>query len=240
MDETITWQGYRLLTRERWGSIHPEKPWNWYDPSAITIKNNELHLDIHFNPREFFIDGKAITSNWGIGLVCFEQDFSHGLFEIVAKLPKGHGLWPAFWMYPSDTWPPEIDIFEAYSHTDHYRGWLLKPWQIETCVHREDGLGLKKIPARAPWWCDFDRWFNPFEFNSYSCFWGKTELIFRINGHEVRRITDRGILDCLAAHKMMVIMNNHIDGHYKDRFTVDEDSRPFIIQSFTYKTFNEL
>jgi len=239
MEEIITWQGHRLLTRERWGSVHPLKPWNWYDPSAITIKNNDLYLGIHYNPHEFTIDGKTFTSPWGIGLVCFEQDFTFGRFEIVARLPHGVGLWPAFWMYPPNAWPPEIDIFEAYSGTDNYRGWLLKPWQIETCVHRENGLGLKAIPARAPWWHNFDKWFNPLWSNSYGCLWLPHSLTFFINNKQVRRITDPGHMASLAAHKMMVIINTHIDGRYKDRFSTDE-SMPFVIEKFTYKGLNEL
>ncbi len=45
-------------------------------------------------------------------------DWTYGRFEARIKLPKGAGLWPAFWMMPTDsyygTWPKsgEIDISE--------------------------------------------------------------------------------------------------------------------------------
>lgn len=57
------------------------------------------------------LEGQEYTS----GLLTTAHHFSqlYGYFEIRAKYPVGRGLWPGFWMLPSDgTWPPEIDIVE--------------------------------------------------------------------------------------------------------------------------------
>lgn len=43
----------------------------------------------------------------------FEQKY--GYFEIRSKMPSEPGHWPAFWMASVHSWPPEIDIYEAYT-----------------------------------------------------------------------------------------------------------------------------
>jgi beta-glucanase (GH16 family) len=115
MKKTIKWSGYNWITQERWGDIHPDKPYNWYDPSAVEVVGENLILKTHHNPKEFTINKKKIVSNYGVGLVSNTTKFGYGYFEIEAKLPTGRNLWPAFWMWSFDAWPPEIDILEAYS-----------------------------------------------------------------------------------------------------------------------------
>ena len=62
-------------------------------------------------------------------------DWKYGRFEMRARMPQGRGLWPAFWMLPTDgaygDWAAsgEIDILEHLGHepgkihgTLHYGG----------------------------------------------------------------------------------------------------------------------
>ena len=140
MTKSIKWSKYKWLTQEPWGIIHPDKPWNYYDSSAIEIdKDDVLHLKTHYNPREIRHGDKVYVPSYGVGLISSLKKFHHGYFEIEAKLPTGYALWPAFWMYGSP-WPPEIDIFEAYTGTreDYLHFNIHNPLayhKVESCIH---------------------------------------------------------------------------------------------------------
>ncbi|QDZ30472.1 glycoside hydrolase family 16 protein [Noviherbaspirillum sp. UKPF54] len=89
--------------------------WNdhiWYESSNPTInyavENGTLKIwpqrdaSGNFFNRTIDTDGKYAQT--------------YGYFEMEAKLPKGKGTWPAFWLFahPGDR-RPEMDIMEAYA-----------------------------------------------------------------------------------------------------------------------------
>jgi beta-glucanase (GH16 family) len=74
------------------------------------------HLDIEADPTPSSLlvrlDGHPYVS----GVISSQPSFAqtYGYFEMRAKIPGGAGLWPAFWLLPSDqSWPPEIDVMES-------------------------------------------------------------------------------------------------------------------------------
>jgi beta-glucanase (GH16 family) len=47
------------------------------------------------------------------GMLRSKWSGKYGYYEARIKVPKGRGMWPAFWLNPQDAvWPPEIDIME--------------------------------------------------------------------------------------------------------------------------------
>jgi beta-glucanase (GH16 family) len=40
----------------------------------------------------------------------------YGYFECSMKVPRGRGMWPAFWINPQKGWPPEIDVLEIVNN----------------------------------------------------------------------------------------------------------------------------
>lgn len=102
----------------------------WYTTENHKVADGMLTLTARREER----NGKAYTSTRIRTLN--KGDWRYGRFEMRARLPRGQGIWPAFWMLPSDnshygTWAAsgEIDIMEMVGHepnrvhgTIHYGG----------------------------------------------------------------------------------------------------------------------
>jgi beta-glucanase (GH16 family) len=95
--------------------------------------------------------------------------FLYGYAEARMKLPRGAGMWPAFWLIPkSGAWPPEIDILEWQGvepnvdvMTIHYTGPNGKPAQnvsaIDTGAKLWESYHLYAVdwePQSVTWYFD--------------------------------------------------------------------------------------
>jgi len=236
----INWSGYKWITQEVWGQVHEDKKWCYYDETAVSVDSNEiLHLLTHYNPNEFEIKGLKFTSPFGVGLISSEERFSHGLFEIECKLPKGKNLWPAFWVWGADSWPPEIDFFEAYTNK---RGSYFSPsiwppalWDVQTNIHyRTTGNkeGRSSIGAKPGWM----GWKNPSKhFFKYECLWTPEFIEIKYNGKVVKVFDDIKIMADINSQKHRVIINNQLRHDGNEKQVSD-----FQIKSFKYTPLNKL
>lgn len=231
----IEWSGYSWLQHERWGEVHPDKPNWWYDPSCSIIDSEgRLNLLTKSNPKYF--PELDITSKVGIGLVSCTTPFKWGKFEIEAMLPAGKNLWPAFWLWSFDSWPPEIDVFEGYSNDNpnYFKFRLAKPfgfWNIQTNLHYLDGEKHVSIRSKTHYFGFKD---PTRSFIKYSVVWTPDVVEFYYGNRRVRKITNRKILDQLNNTTLNVIINNSLTQE------ADIDSPPlsnFIIKSFTYTPY---
>ncbi len=137
----------QTLDKAKWGTGYPwgaangstnagngEAQWYVnadYAPTAgtgtYTVHNGAL--DIKEAPAsaatQSLINGYQYTS----GMVNTEKSFSqtYGYFEMRADIPDGKGVWPAFWLLPTNGgWPPELDVMEVVGS---------KPDALVTTVH---------------------------------------------------------------------------------------------------------
>ena len=212
--KTIIWEGYEWQIGERWGIIHPEKPICYYDKDAVKIsEDGELELYTHYNPRKF----KDKTVNTGVGLINCKEKFEYGRFDIDIKLPKGPLLWPAFWMWSYESWPPEIDVFEGYSNKKgSYFNWNIDAlwgnfWNVKSNLH----LGVQpdnyQYGAKRHWL----GWKCPSEdFHKYSVEWFPNEVNILFDDRLVRTIKDEKTLMQLRDMPMNIIINTHVRPGY--------------------------
>ncbi len=141
--------------------IAPDPQANWmttypYGPPATrTLPGNneaECYMDPLVGEQPFVqaggilnISAKQVNPNtnpcnlpYDSGLITTYNSFNqlYGYFEIRAKMPAGQGLWPAFWMLPSDNvYSAELDILEVLgnapsvlyftTHGDTNGGWVV-------------------------------------------------------------------------------------------------------------------
>jgi beta-glucanase (GH16 family) len=104
------------------------------------------------------------------GVITTAQSFAqtYGYFEIDAKLPSGQGLWPAFWMLPTNGYTAELDDFEIVNNTN----------TIFSTVHgtTNGSWGSNSQAFPSP---DLSASFNVFGFN-----WTPTTVTYYLNGVE--------------------------------------------------------
>lgn len=107
------------------------------------------------------------------GIITTEGTFSqvYGYFEMRAQLPRGQGLWPAFWLLPQDhSWPPEIDIMEVLGH---------EPTRLFGSIH-STALGAQKSVIRDALVSDLADGFH-----SFGLSWGPERLVWYVDEQPV-------------------------------------------------------
>ncbi|WP_171131760.1 MULTISPECIES: family 16 glycosylhydrolase [unclassified Ruegeria] len=115
------------------------------------------------------------------GMISSRRSFlqRYGYFEIEAKLPRGQGLWPAFWLLAPGQWPPEIDAME-------YLGG--RPGNIELHVHWEEN-GFNSDG------CQFAVVNETESFKRYGVLWQRDLITWYIDRKPVARIAAKPDMD---------------------------------------------
>ena len=234
---TFNWSGYEWITQERWGQINPGKLTQWYDESAVIVDSatDYLELKTQYNPKYFAEspDGPGdpnfpVTSPMGIGLVSCTTRFTYGTFEIEARLPEGKHLWPAFWMWSWNSWPPEIDVFEGYtdSREGYYdegtAGYIGEP-QVPSTTTTPIRTANWKVLWNVHWRDQFNqptslggvRGVLPYKdptkhFIKYKAVWKPLEILIYFDDVLTATFTNSVVMSQYIGTRMNVIINNAI------------------------------
>jgi hypothetical protein len=132
--EPIRGKGYRLVQDWDFGvNIRDETELRQQFHTRYIYNNGRLdHLADEWtryrdNANHVFLDGnlalvarvKEVVKAGEVesGMLRSKWSGQYGYFEIRMKVPRGRGLWLAFWLGPEDKrWPPEIDVVEIVNN----------------------------------------------------------------------------------------------------------------------------
>jgi beta-glucanase (GH16 family) len=159
------------LDLQKW---NPNDPWGRernqelqaYVKDAFEVKDGILQIKA--DKREAFYSGKqrAYVSGMMTTYGKFSQEY--GRFEIRCRIPKGRGMWPAFWLLPDPlAWPPEIDVLEILGHEPR-KIYLTQHFRDDQRRHKSDGgswtgpdfsadfheFAIEWSPKRIQWFVD--------------------------------------------------------------------------------------
>ncbi len=149
---------------------HPVNPFSVSD-GVLTISATETPQDLLQSTQgQPFISGVLTSRNW------FEQQY--GRFEVRAQVPKGQGLWSAFWMLPTHAqWPegiailPELDVMEQLGH---------QPGTYHTTLHTNQTGKLTSHPYDHNRLGDLTAGFH-----LYSAVWTEQQVSWYLDGKRV-------------------------------------------------------
>ena len=159
---------------------------SYWNCDFATVSDGTLHIRTEYCPDGYNGNGKPGWYTCGIDTKgMFEP--TYGYFEARCILPKGSGLWSAFWMIArrmafspdfgdveGGTDGNEVDVFESAFYESKI------PWRVTSNIHY-DGYGEWHKQANV---CEpFILFNNPYEnFNTYGVEWNEDGYTFYING----------------------------------------------------------
>jgi beta-glucanase (GH16 family) len=173
--------GWKLTFQDEFdGSGLDLKKWNPNDPWGRE-RNKELQAYVTnaFDVKDGIlritaVKGEALYAgqqrSYASGMMTTYQKFAqpYGRFEIRCRVPKGKGLWPAFWLLPDPLgWPPEIDVLEILGH-DPTKVYFTHHFRDEQRQRKSDGgswvgpdfsadfheFAVEWLPGRIAWFVD--------------------------------------------------------------------------------------
>jgi beta-glucanase (GH16 family) len=170
----------------------------WYEPGNVAIEGGYANLVARRQTREKgFPYTSGLIETGGTPTTKATFAFLYGYAEIRARLPRGTGMWPAFWLLQTNNaWPPEIDIME-------WQG--VAPKGDVVTIHWKDAAGNHQqnssvYLAAAPLWRSY---------HTYGVDWEPDAVTWYLDGVAIKRFAQREWIPKLP---MYVILNLAIGG----------------------------
>jgi beta-glucanase (GH16 family) len=185
------------------GEVLPRRV-HYYDKDALEVADGQLHIKVLNRAESDRPYTTGLVSTQGL----FKQQY--GYFEIRAKIPKGKGFWPAFWLMPtSGLWTSEIDISEFRGHltdTVHYAFHYGNRLRNENSFTAQLPLDLSD------------------SYNTFAVHWTPSRIDYLLNGEVMHSLTDPETISN-ANTDMFLILNLGLASQHSGWIpTVDRDS----------------
>lgn len=138
--------------------------------------------------------------------------FTYGKVEMSAKLPYGHGIWPAFWMlgadFGSNPWPDcgEIDIMEFIGR---------QPDTIYGTLHGPEYYGSMGLQNQIKHKTDIHN-----EFHTYGIEWEENNIKWYFDGQLFHTVSKDKMLSSYTwvfDHDFFMLLNLAVGGNWPQR-----------------------
>ena len=197
-DQFSSFDALKWRVGQPWGVFHPDSPNQYYGEDSVSVRLGKLALAQQYRPKTFTTDREYLIP-YSVGLVTSYETFGYGFYEFEAILPNGPGLWPAIWLGCYDTWPPEIDIIEAYSDLDSKYG-----------LNLQSNLHFGKTPNKSAAGARNHQVTGHNLPLKLSCWITENFIKIYYNGYLVREVTSEHTLKWFRDKKYMIILNNGV------------------------------
>jgi len=234
-------EGYRkVFSDEFTGNSIDQSKWNSryrWGPGWTINGEQQYYIDRINNPdfghSPFEFDGNHLTitaiktpehlrssANWKkylSGALTTHNKFKmkYGYVEMRAKLPKGRGLWSAFWLLHQNDNDrrPEIDVVEYIGHDER---------KVYNTYHYYEGSRLRSTPSYEAWGPDYSQ-----NFHTYGVKWEPGKITWYVDGRERNSFQNGNV----AWEDMYLLVNLAVGGwwpgnpdgntRFPARFTID-------------------
>ncbi len=205
-------------SRYRWGpnwTINGEQQYyvdyinnSGFGHSPFTFDGEHMTITASHTPDN--LRNKANNKRYLSGALTTYNKFKmrYGYVEMRAQLPKGKGMWPAFWLLHQNdnNKRPEIDVVEMLGH---------EPSVVYQTYHYYDNWNLRSTPsfqARGP---DYSQGFH-----TYGMKWEPGRITWYVDG----KVTNTYSNGNVASEDMYLLVNLAIGGNWAGR---PDGSTPF-------------
>lgn len=200
------------------------------DETTARVEDGKLILTAYHNPHEgvnpWTQEPHHFEFNSASVITKGKIDFERGRIDILARIPRGKGVWPALWLRPSTNKYPkaysEIDIMEYVWDRDEAHS------RIHSTLHTQEGLdGIIDRPSGTMSSNSLDT-----KFHLYSLVWGYKNIKVLFDNKVVVSFdrTSGSVKHWPFDQPHFLLMNIAVGGDWGGQWGIDNNAFPLSME----------